>query len=193
LAVYSAVKKDGRRLDKVYISILIMCTIANAIVNHYEPPSVIRFPCVRAVVFAFSMHHTQCKKRAIRNHNCRPSGRRVRDVTRTRAGVTDEPLPRKSVARVQGTSRMTSQGHASEFMDITRHHTYTSWNHGYKDITENGRACSHFVPMILQWPRFTIGFPYSVYPCFRLFHETPHPECNKHPVAQHASPSPVED
>jgi len=30
--------------------------------------------------------------------NCRPSGRRVRDATLTRAGVTDETLPRKSVA-----------------------------------------------------------------------------------------------
>jgi hypothetical protein len=35
LAVSSAVKKDGRRLDRVYVSIVIMCTIANAIANHY--------------------------------------------------------------------------------------------------------------------------------------------------------------
>jgi hypothetical protein len=28
----------------------------------------------------------------------------------------------------------------------------TSWNHGYKGIAENGRAGSHLVPMILQWP-----------------------------------------
>jgi len=35
LAVYSAVKKGGRRLDRVYFSIVIMCTIANAIPNHY--------------------------------------------------------------------------------------------------------------------------------------------------------------
>ena len=32
------------------------------------------------------------------------------------------------------------------------HHTNTSWNHGYKGIAENGRAGSHLVPMILQWP-----------------------------------------
>ena len=122
LAVYSAVKKDGRRLDRVYVSIVIMCTIANAIANHYKSPQchqVSTFTCVRVVVFsAFSMHHTQCKKSAIRMRNCRAPERRVRDVTRTRAGVTDETLPRKSVARVQGTSRMTSQEHASEFTDI---------------------------------------------------------------------------
>jgi len=34
LAVYSVVK-DGRRLDRVYVSIVIMCTTANAIANHY--------------------------------------------------------------------------------------------------------------------------------------------------------------
>jgi hypothetical protein len=34
LAVYSAVKKDGRRLDRVYVSIVIVCTTANAIANH---------------------------------------------------------------------------------------------------------------------------------------------------------------
>jgi len=36
---------------------------------------------------------------------------------------------------------------------------------------------------ILQWylSGFTPGFPYSVYPCLRRFHETPHPECNTHP------------
>jgi hypothetical protein len=31
-------------------------------------------------------------------------------------------------------------------------HANTSWNHGYKGSTENGRAGSHLVPMILQWP-----------------------------------------
>jgi len=31
-------------------------------------------------------------------------------------------------------------------------HVNTSWNHGYKGIAENGRAGSHLVPMILQWP-----------------------------------------
>jgi hypothetical protein len=31
LAVYSAVKKDDRRLDRIYVSIVIMCTIAYAI------------------------------------------------------------------------------------------------------------------------------------------------------------------
>jgi hypothetical protein len=40
---------------------------------------------------------------------------------------------------------------------------------------------------------FTTGFPYSVYPCLRLFHETPHPECNTHPLAQYASAWPVAD
>jgi len=111
------------------------------------------FTCVHAVVFsAFSKHHTQCKRSAIRTRNWCAPGRRVRDVTRTRAGVTDETLSRKSIAGVQGTTRMTSQEHASEFTDITRHHTNTSWNHGYKGITENGRVGSHLVPMILHWP-----------------------------------------
>jgi hypothetical protein len=40
---------------------------------------------------------------------------------------------------------------------------------------------------------FTTGFRYSVYPCFRRFNETLHPECNTDPVAQHASPWPVAD
>jgi len=35
LVVYSAVKKDGRSLDRVYVSIVIICTIANAIANRY--------------------------------------------------------------------------------------------------------------------------------------------------------------
>jgi hypothetical protein len=35
LVVYSAVKKDSRRLDGVYVSIVTMCTITNAIANHY--------------------------------------------------------------------------------------------------------------------------------------------------------------
>ena len=50
--------------------------------------------------------------------NCCVPERRVRDITRTRAGAMDETLPRKSVAGVQGTSHMTSQEHASEFTDI---------------------------------------------------------------------------
>jgi hypothetical protein len=50
--------------------------------------------------------------------NCRAPERRVRDVTQTRAGVTDETLQWKGVAGVQGTSRMTSQEHASKFTDI---------------------------------------------------------------------------
>ena len=35
LAVHSALKKDGRSLDRVYVSIVIMCAIANAIANYY--------------------------------------------------------------------------------------------------------------------------------------------------------------
>ena len=31
-------------------------------------------------------------------------------------------------------------------------HANTSWNRGYKGIVESGRAGSHLVPMILQWP-----------------------------------------
>jgi hypothetical protein len=122
LAAYSAVEKDGRKLDRVYVSIVIMSTITNAVSNHYKPPpSVIRFPSIHACVllsFPRFIHHTQCKKSAIRMFNCRETERFVRDVTRTRAGVTDETLPRKKVAGWQGTSRMTSQEHASEFRDI---------------------------------------------------------------------------
>jgi len=33
-----------------------------------------------------------------------------------------------------------------------RRYANTSWNHGYKGITENGRAGSHLVSVILQWP-----------------------------------------
>ena len=97
------------------------------------------FTCVRVVVFsAFSMHNTQCKKSAIRMRKCRAPERRVYGVTRTRAGVTDETLPYKSAAWVQGTSRMTSQVHDSEFTDIR--------------VSRKVCAGSHLVPIILQWP-----------------------------------------
>jgi len=70
-----------------------MCTIANAIANHYYPPSpqchqVSMFTCVRVVVFsALSMHHTQCKRRAIGMRNCRAPERRVRDVSSKGVGL----------------------------------------------------------------------------------------------------------
>ena len=83
---------------------MVMCIIANAIAIHYSPPrSVIRFPHARAVVFsAFSMHYPQCKRRAVRMRNCRAPRRRVRDVTRTRTGVTDETLSRKGAGAGAG-------------------------------------------------------------------------------------------
>jgi hypothetical protein len=139
-----------------YTLVLLLCVQLRMqwliIINTPPPPQchqVSTFTCLRAVVFStFSMHHTQRQEK----HNCRAPGRRMRDVTRTHAGVRDETLLMKSVAGVQGTSRMTSQEHASEFTDIMRHHPTTSWIHRYKGITENGRAGSHLVPMILPWP-----------------------------------------
>jgi len=75
LAVYSAGKKDGPMVDSLYVSIVIMCTIANKllfIINPLQCHQVSTFARVRAVVFsAFSMHHARCKRSAIRKRNCR--------------------------------------------------------------------------------------------------------------------------
>jgi hypothetical protein len=50
LSVDSAGKKDSGRLDRLYVNIVIMCIIANAIAIHYSPPrSVIRFPRLHTV------------------------------------------------------------------------------------------------------------------------------------------------
>jgi len=57
-------------------------------------------PCA----FLMDTANPRCKKRAVRMRNCRAPRCRVRDVTQTRAGVTDETLSRKSLARVQDTA-----------------------------------------------------------------------------------------
>ena len=51
LSVDSARKKESGRLDRLYVSIVIMCIIANAIAIHFSPPrSVIRFPRLHTCV-----------------------------------------------------------------------------------------------------------------------------------------------
>jgi len=77
-----------------------------AIAIHYSPPrSVIRFPrlhtsmplsSLRFRCITHSTDHPQCKRRAVRMDNCHAPPRHVRDVTRTRAGVTGQTLSQKS-------------------------------------------------------------------------------------------------
>jgi hypothetical protein len=88
------------------------------IINPPQCHQVSTFTCLDVVFSVFSMHYMQCKKSAIRMRNCRAPEHCVCDVTRTRAGVMDETLPRKSVVGVQGTSCVMSQEHALEFTDI---------------------------------------------------------------------------
>ena len=101
------------------------------------------FTHVRAVVFsAFSMHYPQCKRRAVRMRNCRAPRRRVRDVTGTRAGVTDETLSRKSLARVQDTACKKAQVSSARTSRAWRHRS-RSRNYGYNALADAPGAGSH--------------------------------------------------
>ena len=63
--------------------------------------------------------------------------RHFRYVRGTPARITDIRLPRMTPPSA---------------MSCRWRHANTSWNHGCKGIAENGRAGSHLVLMILQWP-----------------------------------------
>jgi hypothetical protein len=73
------------------------------------------------------------KRRAVRMRNCRAPRCRVRDVTRTRAGVTDETLSRKSLARVQDTACKKAQVSSARTSRAWRH-TNTFRYHGYNAL-----------------------------------------------------------
>jgi len=65
--------------------------------------------------------------------NCRSPRRRVRDVTRTRSGGTDETLSRKSLARVQGTACKKAQVSSARTLWAWRHQN-TFRNYGYNAL-----------------------------------------------------------
>jgi hypothetical protein len=99
---------------------------------------------VRAVLFsAFSMHYPQCKRRGVRMRNFSSPRRSARDVTRTRDGVTDETLSRKSVqdSLLEGASVVGWNARAWR-------HTNTFRNHGYNASRDAPYAGRHLLRSI---------------------------------------------